>query len=142
MIFLSRKFGKFHFVRVLFSCLGATKPKWNVLPCVLPLSQMALAAYAREKDGTHVTSLSKCDTAFLYLCLVKGKEKLPKKKGFWIPTEPLKSLDKKEKTHEKARKPSQGEKTRKPPKHGKEGQGVYVYIYIHTHLVLEEVYFR
>ena len=42
--------------------------------------------------------------------------KPPKKQGFFIPTEPLKSLEKKGKTLKKTRNSSQGEKTRNPQK--------------------------
>ena len=48
--------------------------------------------------------------------LGKSQGKPPKKQGFFIPTEPLKSLEKKGKTLEKTRKSSQGEKTRKSKK--------------------------
>ena len=46
----------------------------------------------------------------------KRQGKPPKKQGFFIPTEPLKSLEKKGKTVKKTRKSSQGEKTRNSKK--------------------------
>ena len=52
---------------------------------------------------------------FLVFCW-KKHEKPPKKQGFFIPTEPLKSLEKKGKTLEKTRNSSQGKKTRNSKK--------------------------
>ena len=50
-----------------------------------------------------------------------------KEQGFFIPTEPLKSLEKKGRRPEKTRKSSQGEKTRNSKKkQGEEGQGIEV----------------
>ena len=46
----------------------------------------------------------------------KGKENPPEKQGFLIPTERVKSLEKKGKTLKETRKSSQGEKTRKSKK--------------------------
>ena len=46
----------------------------------------------------------------------KTRGKPPKKQGFFIPTEPLKSLEKKGKTLKKTRNSSQGKKTRKSKK--------------------------
>ena len=56
--------------------------------------------------------------------LEKGTENPPKKQGFFIPTEPLKSLEKKGKTLEKTRNSSQGKKTRnsKKTRKGRTGQ--------------------
>ena len=54
--------------------------------------------------------------SFLSLFLGKRQGKPPKKQGFYIPTEPLKSLGKKGKTLKKTRKSSQEEKTRKSQK--------------------------
>ena len=48
--------------------------------------------------------------------LGKRQGKPPKKQGFLIPTEPLKSLEKKGKTVKKTRKSSEGEKTRNSKK--------------------------
>ena len=56
--------------------------------------------------------------------LEKGRENHPKKQGFFMPTEPLKSLEKKGKTVKKTRKCPQGEKQGIPKKQGKEGQGI------------------
>ena len=55
--------------------------------------------------------------------LEKGKPS--KKQGFFIPTEPLKSLEKKGKTLKKTRKSSQGKKTRnsKKTRKGRRGKG-------------------
>ena len=38
-------------MRVLLCCLGAIKPKWFVFLCVLPLCQVALAAYGGGGAG-------------------------------------------------------------------------------------------
>ena len=51
--------------------------------------------------------------------------KPPKKQRFFIPTEPLKSLEKKGKTLKKTRNFSQGKKQGIPQKQGKEGQGSF-----------------
>ena len=55
----------------------------------------------------------------------KGQGKPPKQQGFFIATEPLKSLEKKRKTVKKTRKSSQGKKTRKSKKtrKGRTGSG-------------------
>ena len=69
-----------------------------------------------------------CTLSFLslFFFLEKGRENPPKKQGFFVPTEPLKSLEKKGKTvkknkeiHAKKRRKKQGI----PKKQGKEGQG-------------------
>ena len=75
------------------------------------------AAISEPKTGS---SLS-----FLSLFFGKRQGKPPKKQGFFIPTEPLKSLEKKGKTLKKTRNSSQGEKKQGIPnkKQGKEGQG-------------------
>ena len=55
--------------------------------------------------------------SFLSLFFWKNERKTTKKKkGFFIPTEPLKSLEKKGKTLKKSRNSSQGNKKRKSPK--------------------------
>ena len=65
--------------------------------------------------------------SFPFFC-GKRHGKPPKKQGFFIPTEPLKSLGKKGKTFEKTRNSSRREKKKKKQgipkkKQGKEGQG-------------------
>ena len=52
----------------------------------------------------------------------KRQGKPPKKQGFFIPTEPLISLEKKGKTLEKTRNSSQGEKTRNSKKKTRKGR--------------------
>ena len=67
-------------------------------------------------------SVSSLSSLSLFSFGVKGKEQPPppqKKKGFHVPTEPLRSLEKKPKTYNKARKSSQKETQ---AKRGKEGQ--------------------
>ena len=54
--------------------------------------------------------------------LEKGKENHPKKQGFFIPSEPLKSLEKKGKPLKKTRNSPQGKKQGIPKKQGKEGK--------------------
>ena len=55
----------------------------------------------------------------------KWQGKPPKKQGFFIPTEPLKSLERREKhSNKKTRNSLQGQKTRNSKKQGKEGQGL------------------
>ena len=56
--------------------------------------------------------------------LAQGKENLKKSKDFLFPTEPLKSLERKGKTHKNAMHSSQGEKKQgNKRKQGKEGHG-------------------
>ena len=68
----------------------------------------------------------------------KGQVHHQKKQGFFIPTEPLKSLEKKGKTLKKTRNSSQGQK-KGIPKKQKEGQGRHVKI---GHVKIDRAHFR
>ena len=70
----------------------------------------------------------------------KKARKTTKKQGFFIPTEPLKSLEKKRKTPEKTRNSTQGEKTRnsKKTRKGRTGERPHKLI-ADTHALVETI---
>ena len=81
--------------------------------CTKPLQPGAQSPKYREQKTL----------SFLSLFFGKNARKTSKKQGFFIPTEPLKSLEKKGKTLKKTRKSSQGKKQGIPKKQVKEGLG-------------------
>ena len=90
-----------------------------------PYFLMVFLAIFQKKNGTHSTLLLQHDPVLPFLVFWEnGKENHQKKKGFFIPTEPLKSREKRGETLKKPRNSSQGEKKQgNPKKQGKEGQG-------------------
>ena len=98
----------------------------------LPPSSQSLRLLGRAKGGrggakrTEKQNLARMarrqNPVLPFLVFLEKGRKTTKKQGFFIPTEPLKSLEKKRKTVKKTRKSSQGEKTRNSKKN-KEGQG-------------------
>ena len=92
---------------------------WYMKNVVRSLDAMWYSAIRDPKPPEPLT------LSFLSLLFWKMARKTPKKQGFFIPTEPLKSLEKKGKTLKKTRNSSQGKKQGILKKQGKEGQGTW-----------------
>ena len=76
-----------------------------------PCGETPIALHSVARTVSHqIPAESPCPSFPCFL--EKGTENPPKKQGFFIPTEPLKSLEKKGKTLEKTRNSSQGKKNK------------------------------
>ena len=99
-----------HFFRVREGRTGAERRRGRGWP-----AKEAKSAKGRVKTGQFPV------LPFLFFCWKKRRGKPPKKQGFLIPTEPLKSLEKMGKTLEKNKEfPSQGEKNKELQRKNKE----------------------
>ena len=123
---LTGTFGRFGLSQ---SC--SRRPHCRIIERGVPQAYVRARASSATLCSVHVLRVFLCidqKPCPSFPCFLGNRQrKPPKKQGFFIPTEPLKSLEKKGKTLEETRKTSQGEKTRKFKKtrKGRTGKGIW-----------------